>query len=153
MVFHVPIGIANNTEMHDVHTHAPKIEYVQDDKNTCVLSNMDSDLFAVNEHVAENAVMSRLSWYLSCDTVDFMNRINFNIDILTYRVIKKGEQWCHYNLVQWNNKGSFDILNNVGDHVTLFQLEYSAGNVNHAFSITGYSIYYSNYKRALNFMI
>ena len=45
-----------------------------------------------------------------------------------------------------------DIFNDVSDHVALIQLEYSAGNTNHVVSITGYWIYYSNYKRALPLM-
>ena len=47
-VFHVIIGNANNTEIHDFHPHALIIKYFQNEKNTCVLSSMSSDLFAVN---------------------------------------------------------------------------------------------------------
>ena len=43
-------------------------------------------------------------------------------------------------------KGEFDILNDISDHVTLVQILGKAGNVNHAVSITGCWIYSSNYK-------
>ena len=76
--------------MHGFHTSSPEIKYVQYDENTCVLSHLDSDLFAVNEHVAEHAFVSRLSSYLSCDTMGFMNRIKFASDILTYHVRNTG---------------------------------------------------------------
>ena len=49
-MFHVPIGNAKNTEMHDFHPHAPEIKYIQDEENTCFLSGMASALFAANEH-------------------------------------------------------------------------------------------------------
>ena len=45
------------------------------------------------------------------------------------------------------------IFNYISDHVTLVKLEYSAGNVNHAVSITWSWIYDSNYERALPLMI
>ena len=96
---------------------------------------MDSDIFDTNEHVAEHYVLSLLSSSLSCGTVGYMNRIKFASDILTYPVRNKGNKRCHHKIVQWKNKGLFDILNDVSDHVTLFQQEDSAGNVNHSVSI------------------
>ena len=42
--------------------------------------------------------------------------------------------------------GEFDILYDIRDHVTLVQLVYTSGNVNHAVSIIGCWIYDSNYK-------
>ena len=50
-MFSVTIGNAKNTEMHDFYPHALEIKYSQDDNNTYCLSSLDSDLFAVNEHV------------------------------------------------------------------------------------------------------
>ena len=47
-LFHVPIGNEKNTEMHNFHLRAPKIKYSQDDKNTCCLVSLYSDLFAGN---------------------------------------------------------------------------------------------------------
>ena len=108
--------------MHDYDPHAPEIKYVQDDKNTCVFISLDYSFFTVNEHVVEHSVVSRLSSSLSCETVGFINRIKFASNILTDRVINKEEQQCSYNLVQWKNKLSFDIFNDISDHVTLFQL-------------------------------
>ena len=90
--------------MHDFDPHAPEIKHVQDDKNTCVLSSMPYDFFVMNKHVAEHAVVSQLLSSLSCDTVGFMNRINFSRDILTYSVRNKGEQRYRYKIFQWNIK-------------------------------------------------
>ena len=44
------------------------------------------------------------------------------------------------------NRGWFHIFNEISDHVTLVQLIDTAGNVNHAVSITGCCIYDSNEK-------
>ena len=49
ILFRVPIGNAKNIYMHGFHPHAPEIEYVQDNENTCCLSSLD--FFADNEHV------------------------------------------------------------------------------------------------------
>ena len=43
----------------------------------------------------------------------------------------------------------YDILNNISEYVTLVQLMYSLGNMNHAISVVGYWIFDSNYKKAL----
>ena len=46
--------------MHAFYPHSPENKYVQYEKNTCVLSSLDSDFFAANEHVAEHYFGSRL---------------------------------------------------------------------------------------------
>ena len=45
--------------------------------------------------------------------------------------------------------GSFDILTDISENVTLVQLIYYLGNVNHAISVVRYWIFDSNYERAL----
>ena len=45
--------------------------------------------------------------------------------------------------------GSYDILKDRSEHVTLFQLMYSLVNVNHNISVVGYWIFDSNYEKAL----
>ena len=46
-------------------------------------------------------------------------------------------------------KGSYDILTDMSENVTLVQLMDYLGNLNHATSVVGYWIFESNYKRAL----
>ena len=55
----------------------------------------------------------------------------------------------HYSLVKYNKKGSYDILKEIIEHVTLVQLLDSLGNVNHDISIVGSWIFDSNHKKAL----
>ena len=40
---------------------------------------------------------------------------------------------------------SYDILTDISEHVTLFQLMDPLGNVNHVISVVGYWIFDSNY--------
>ena len=47
--------------MNDFHPHSPAIKYVQNVENNYILSSLDSNFFAVNEHVSGHAVLSRLS--------------------------------------------------------------------------------------------
>ena len=44
---------------------------------------------------------------------------------------------------------AFDILNDIGENVTLVQLMESLRNMNNAISIVGHWIFDSNYKKAL----
>ena len=61
----------------------------------------------------------------------------------------KVEHHLIYNLKIWNKKGALNILNDIGENVTLVQLMDSLGNVNHAISIVGYWIFDSNYEKVL----
>ena len=45
--------------------------------------------------------------------------------------------------------GSYDILKEITEHVTLVQLMNYLGNVNHAISVVRYWIFDSNYKKLL----
>ena len=61
----------------------------------------------------------------------------------------KGEPKVHYRLVKYEKKGYYDILTEISEHVTLVQLMYYLGNVNHAISVVGCWIFDSNYKKEL----
>ena len=61
----------------------------------------------------------------------------------------KGEPKVHCSLVKYKNKGSYDILKDISEHLTLIQLMDYIGNMNHAISIVGYQIFDYNYKKAL----
>ena len=45
--------------------------------------------------------------------------------------------------------GSYDIMTDISEHVTLVQLMDYLGNVNHAISVVGYWIFDSNHEIAL----
>ena len=45
--------------------------------------------------------------------------------------------------------GTFDILNNISEHVTLVQIMDSLGNMNYAVNVIGKWIYDSSYRKTL----
>ena len=45
--------------------------------------------------------------------------------------------------------GSYDILTDIGEHISLVQLMDYLGNANHGTSVVGYWIFDSNYEKAL----
>ena len=77
------------------------------------------------------------------------NRIDFANAILKNERKIKGEQIVYYSLRQYKNMGSFDILIDISEHVTLVQLMDSLGNVNNSISVVGYWIFEANYEKAL----
>ena len=77
------------------------------------------------------------------------NRNDFTKAILKNENKIKGEPKSYYSLRKYKNKGSYYILTDISDYVTLVLLMNYLDNVNHAISVVGYWIFYSNYKRAL----
>ena len=51
--------------------------------------------------------------------------------------------------MKYKKKGSYDIMKDISEYVTLVQLMDYSGNVNHAISVVGYWISEYNYKKAL----
>ena len=47
----------------------------------------------------------------------------------------------HYSLMKYKKKGSYDILTDISENVTLVKLMDSLGNVNHDISVVGYWIF------------
>ena len=69
------------------------------------------------------------------------NRIDFVDDILKNEKKLKGEPKVHYRLIKYKNKGPYDILKYISQHINLVQLMDSLGNVKHAISVVGYWIF------------
>ena len=55
----------------------------------------------------------------------------------------------HYSLRKYKKKGSYDILIDISENVTLDKFMDSLVNVNHAISVVGYWIFDSNYEKSL----
>ena len=77
------------------------------------------------------------------------NRIGFANTILKNEKIIKGKPRVYDSLSKYKKMGSYDILKDRGEHVTLFQLMYSLVNGNRDISVFGYWIFDSNYKKAI----
>ena len=70
------------------------------------------------------------------------NCINFANAILKKEKLNANQEW-------YKNMGSYDILTDISEHVTLVQLMDSLVNVNHPIIVVGYWIFDSNYEREL----
>ena len=68
---------------------------------------------------------------------------------MTNKIKIKGEQNIRYNMTIWKKNDDIDILNDIGEDVTLVQLMDSLGNVNNDIIIVGHWIFDSNYKKSL----
>ena len=76
------------------------------------------------------------------------NCIDFANAMLKRKKIKDGQK-LYYSLKKYKNMGSFHVLTDISEHVTLVQLIYSLGNVNHAIEVIGYWIFESNCEKSL----
>ena len=72
---------------------------------------------------------------------------------MKYQVRNPGEQHIFYNIKKWIKQGSFYIIYNIGEKVTLVHLMETIGNVNYQVSIVGYCIFEPNYKFLLQLKI
>ena len=87
---------------------------------------------ASTEFFAVNAIATHISDWL---TYSIPDRNKFVNSIMSDKARRFGEKHICYKLEQWNKTGTFDILNNISEYVTLVQLMDSLGNVNHAVSV------------------
>ena len=81
--------------------------------------------------------------------IEVGNRIDFANDILKKEKIIKSVPIVYYSLRKYKNMGSYDILTDMSEHVTLLQLMDSLGNVNNAISVVCYWIFDSDYEISL----
>ena len=96
-------------------------------------------------------LVTHIEELLTLQTKYFNNIFHFANAIMKNRRRIKGEKKLQYNLTLWKKYDAFDILNDISEDVTLVQFMDSLGNVNHAISILGHWIFYSNYEKALFF--
>ena len=111
--------------------------YNQHDQN----SMLDSALKVSNKLSAVNSTKTQI---YSSLTGTIPDRIEFENASMTDEARKKGDQHLCYKMEQWKKNGTFDIMNNITEYVTLVQLMDSVGNVNHAVSVVGEYIFDSN---------
>ena len=122
------------------------LNYCQESLNSCCFSSVLSSFASIKKTNSANAISLRIEEYLKSkmgNCIDFANAILNNEKRL------KGEPRVYYSLERYKKMGSYDIMTDISEHVTLLQLMDSLGNFNHAISVVGYWIFDSNYKKAL----
>ena len=65
------------------------------------------------------------------------NRIDFVNDTMINNKRNKGEARVYYKLIKYKKKGDYNFFECISANVTLVQLMYSLGNVNHSISVVG----------------
>ena len=148
-LFFVPIDNAKIAETIVFHPEAPVMKYHQNLSNSCSLSGLASAFHIICDTRAATDLDNHIVESLTLQKYMFRNIIDFANDIRKKKLHNKVEHHLRYNLKRWNNKGGFEILNDMIENVTLVQLMDSLGNMNHVISIVGYCISESNYKQAL----
>ena len=131
------------------HPEAPLIQYHQNSSNSCCLSSLAWAFDCIVDNRAVTDLVNSIESSLTLQKKEFKNRIHFANAIIKNRRGIKGEQNLQYILTIWNKNDAIDILNYIGQYVTLVQLMDSLGNLNNAISIVGYWISDSKYKKSL----
>ena len=148
-IFGVPIGKEKMTKKVQFHPESPLIQYHQKTSNSFCLRSLSSAFQCIGDNRAVSSLVKRIEESLTLQTKEFKTRIHFANAIMKNRRRIKVEQNLQYNMTIWNKNYAFDILNDISEDVTLVQLMDSLGNMNHAISIVGHWIFYSNYEKSL----
>ena len=144
----VPIDYAKNVEKMNFNTDTPMFKYCQNTSNSCYFSDLVSAFEIISKIKARNSISKRREESLTSQ-VSFRNPIDFAKNVLKNQKICIGKQVLYYNLKNYKQKNSFNILNNMGENVTLVQLLNYLGNGNHSISVVGYWIFDTNYEKTL----
>ena len=124
------------------------LKYCQNKLNSCCFSSLASAFYSINQIKYANAISKRIEESLTSQ-VSLSNHIDFSNAVLKNQKIVKVEQKLYYNMKKYEQKVSFNILNEISKHVTLVQLMYYIGNANHAISVVGSWIFELNHEKHL----
>ena len=94
------------------HPEAPVLKYHQKSSNSCCLSSLASDFHIIGDNMAVDSLANHIEDSLALKKDRFRKRIDFSNNIMK-KIGHKGEQSLRYNLNIWNEKGDFDILNEI----------------------------------------
>ena len=120
---------------------APILKYCQRSLNRYCFSSLASAFSSINHNKADNAISLRIEESLESEVG---NRIDFANAILKNEKTIKGKPRVYYILSKYKTKGSYGILTEIIEHITLVQLMDSLGNVNRVIGVVGYWIFDSN---------
>ena len=107
---------------------------------------MESAFESINQTKSTNDISKCIEESLK-SKFGFRNCIDFANAVLKNQKRCICEQLLYYNMNKYNQKGSFDILNDTRKHVTLVKLMDTIGNMNNYISVVGYWIFDSNYEK------
>ena len=95
------------------------MEYQEHDQNSFCFSGLASSFKALKGSVAVNLIARRISSSLTHDVHKYYDGINFSNEIILDKARNKGDKNPRYQQVKWKKTGTFDILINISNHITL----------------------------------
>ena len=102
------------------HIDSPMLKYRQNASNSCRLIRLNPAFESINKIKSTNDISKRIEASLTSQ-VSFRYFIDSENDVLKIQKIVKGKQKLYYNMKKYTHKGSFNILNNISEHITLVQ--------------------------------
>ena len=121
-----------------LHSDSPILKYCQNALERCCFNSLASDFDSIKQTKSANNISFYIEELLKNKAG---NRIDFVNAILKNQKKLKGEPRVYYSLGRYKRMGSFHILTDITEHLSLVQLMDSSGNVNHAISIVEYYIF------------
>ena len=118
----VPIGNAKITLKIESHPIEPVLKYHKESSTSCFLSGSASYFNIIGENKAATSLENLIEEALTFQSNIFRIIIYFSNDIMKERLHQIGKQHLRNNLKKWVKKGSFDILNEMSENITLVQL-------------------------------
>ena len=81
------------------------MKYIQKKSNAHCLSSLSSALFDSGLYRGEKVIASLIKEFLVCESKGYADIIWFSNDIIFVIERNKGEQCCHYNMLQCKKRG------------------------------------------------
>ena len=137
ITFFVPIGSSKEPIKFEIYLDSPTLEYQHNDWNGCCYGSLASDFVLSEDLVFAKEIKMQINKSLSYTFHEYIDRIIFSNEIMVDKERNKGEHRLRYKSELWNKIGSFDIMNDISEHVTLVKLMNSLGNLDHAVNLVG----------------
>ena len=131
----------------DFNPSALTLKNQQHNSNICWFSSLASELFASGETVAAKDISGQTKVSLVYQSNGYSGRIKYDNEIMLHRAQNKGDHNVCYDINKRKIKVSFDILNDISEHVILVLFMVTFVNVNQTVSISGNCVFNSNYNK------
>ena len=137
-IFGVSIGDAKIIRKVQFHLAASVMKCLHNSSKSSSLCTLASAFHCTNDKKVALALVNSIEESLTLEKENCKNIIHFDNANMSNRRKIKVEQNLRYNLMICSKNEAFDILNDISENVSLVQIMYSLGNVNHAINIVGH---------------
>ena len=146
--FHVPKGAASSAHKNPwcliIPKNGPKMQYMQGDHSSCVLSSFALALHAIKDECTAAVINDAVSFALSSG----LPPMNYAMNLMSDRLCSKNQQSIRYHLAQWKENNHFLFLDEISPYPILVVLTTQSMNQSHCVTLWGRWIFDSNYEHA-----